>query len=73
MSFVCAIIQAKKEAKLALARKGFKVPDSDQLSKKRVNPAKLEVRSYTMFDTQLRFDSMMLNDFFTVPTGSHKA
>ncbi|CAH2037982.1 unnamed protein product, partial [Thlaspi arvense] len=35
-------LQAKKEAKLALARKGFKVPDSDQLSKKRVNPAKLE-------------------------------
>ncbi|CAF2115586.1 unnamed protein product [Brassica oleracea] len=35
-------LQAKKEAKLALARKGFTVPDSDQLSKKRVNPAKLE-------------------------------
>ncbi|KAG7591498.1 Armadillo-type fold [Arabidopsis thaliana x Arabidopsis arenosa] len=35
-------LQAKKEAKIALARKGFKVPDSDQLSKKRVDPAKLE-------------------------------
>ncbi|ESQ35502.1 hypothetical protein EUTSA_v10006828mg [Eutrema salsugineum] len=35
-------LQAKKDAKIALARKGFKVPDSDQLSKKRVNPAKLE-------------------------------
>lgn len=35
-------LQAKKEAKLALARKGFKVPDSDWLSKKRVNPDKLE-------------------------------
>ncbi|VYS45925.1 unnamed protein product [Arabidopsis thaliana] len=35
-------LQAKKEAKIALARKGFKVPNSDQLSKKRVDPAKLE-------------------------------
>ncbi|XP_006394895.2 protein SDA1 homolog [Eutrema salsugineum] len=35
-------LQAKKDAKIALARKGFKVPDSDQLSKKRVDPAKLE-------------------------------
>ncbi|KFK43590.1 hypothetical protein AALP_AA1G146000 [Arabis alpina] len=35
-------LQAKKETKIALARKGFKVPDSDQLSKKRVDPSKLE-------------------------------
>jgi len=42
---VCRI-QAKKEAKIALARKGFKVPNSDQLSKKRVDPAKLEVSCY---------------------------
>ncbi|VVA91183.1 unnamed protein product [Arabis nemorensis] len=35
-------LQAKKETKIALAQKGFKVPDSDQLSKKRVDPAKLE-------------------------------
>ncbi|CAE6165991.1 unnamed protein product [Arabidopsis arenosa] len=35
-------LKANKDAKIALARKGFKVPDSDQLSKKLVNPAKLE-------------------------------
>lgn len=35
--------QAKKDAKLALAQQGFKVPSSDQLSVKRVDPAKLEV------------------------------
>ncbi|XP_023641890.1 protein SDA1 homolog isoform X2 [Capsella rubella] len=35
-------LQAKKDVKIALARKGFKVPDCDQLSKKLVNPAKLE-------------------------------
>ncbi|KAL1189397.1 hypothetical protein V5N11_029013 [Cardamine amara subsp. amara] len=35
-------LQAKKEAKIALARKGFKVPDSEQLRKKLVNPDKLE-------------------------------
>ena len=39
-------MQGKKDAKLALARKGFKVPDSDKLSKKLVNPAKLEVSCY---------------------------
>ncbi|KAL9288781.1 putative SDA1 domain-containing protein [Arabidopsis thaliana] len=35
-------VKGKKDAKLALARKGLKVPDSDKLSKKLVNPAKLE-------------------------------
>ncbi|CAN8274003.1 unnamed protein product [Cochlearia groenlandica] len=35
-------LKAKKDAKSALARKGFKVPDSDKLRKKLVNPAKLE-------------------------------
>ncbi|CAA7039251.1 unnamed protein product [Microthlaspi erraticum] len=35
-------LQAKKDTKLALARKGIKIPDSEQLAKKRVNPAKLE-------------------------------
>ncbi|CAL9227604.1 unnamed protein product [Arabidopsis halleri] len=39
-------LKAKKDAKIALARKGFKVPDSDKLSKKLVNPAKLEVSCY---------------------------
>ncbi|XWS69123.1 hypothetical protein CRYUN_Cryun04dG0152600 [Craigia yunnanensis] len=33
---------AKKEAKTALAQQGFKIPSSDQLSFKRVDPAKLE-------------------------------
>lgn len=48
------IYQAKKEAKVALTKHGllgkgvetksaFKVPSSDQLSFKRVDPAKLEV------------------------------
>ncbi|XP_044490301.1 protein SDA1 homolog isoform X2 [Mangifera indica] len=35
-------LKAKKDAKLALAQQGFKVPSSDQLSVKRVDPAKLE-------------------------------
>lgn len=35
--------QAKKEAKTALAQQGFKIPSSDQLSFKRVDPSKLEV------------------------------
>ncbi|XP_019096308.1 PREDICTED: protein SDA1 homolog [Camelina sativa] len=35
-------LKAKKDVKIALARKGFKVPDSDQLSKKLVDPVKLE-------------------------------
>uniref|UniRef100_A0A2P2IYR4 Protein SDA1 n=1 Tax=Rhizophora mucronata TaxID=61149 RepID=A0A2P2IYR4_RHIMU len=35
-------LKAKKAAKVALARQGFKVPSSDQLSSKRVDPAKLE-------------------------------
>lgn len=35
--------QAKKDAKVALTRQGFKVPSSDDLSAKRVDPAKLEV------------------------------
>ncbi|WRX16119.1 SDA1 [Theobroma cacao] len=34
--------KAKKEAKTALAQQGFKIPSSDQLSFKRVDPAKLE-------------------------------
>ncbi|KAF2307090.1 hypothetical protein GH714_024769 [Hevea brasiliensis] len=33
---------AKKETKIALARQGFKVPSTDQLSVKRLDPAKLE-------------------------------
>ncbi|KAJ0037704.1 hypothetical protein Pint_23598 [Pistacia integerrima] len=36
-------LKAKKDAKLALAQQGFKVPSSDQLRVKRVDPAKLEV------------------------------
>ncbi|KAK6242190.1 hypothetical protein SCA6_007579 [Theobroma cacao] len=35
-------LKAKKEAKTALAQQGFKIPSSDQLSFKRVDPAKLE-------------------------------
>ncbi|XP_010533440.1 PREDICTED: protein SDA1 homolog [Tarenaya hassleriana] len=35
-------LKAKKDAKLALARQGFKIPNSEQLSSKRVDPAKLE-------------------------------
>ncbi|GAY43959.1 hypothetical protein CUMW_078590 [Citrus unshiu] len=35
-------LKAKKEAKIALAQQGFKVPSSDQLSIKRVDPVKLE-------------------------------
>ncbi|XP_037492595.1 protein SDA1 homolog [Jatropha curcas] len=35
-------LKAKKEAKIALARQGFKVASSDQLSVKRLDPAKLE-------------------------------
>ncbi|KAJ0095219.1 hypothetical protein Patl1_16804 [Pistacia atlantica] len=35
-------LKAKKDAKLALAQQGFKVPSSDQLRVKRVDPAKLE-------------------------------
>ncbi|OMO60326.1 hypothetical protein CCACVL1_24239 [Corchorus capsularis] len=35
-------LKAKKEATTALARQGFKVPSSDQLSVKRVDPSKLE-------------------------------
>jgi hypothetical protein len=50
------VFQAKKEAKLALAQHGlikggdtrsvtFKMPSSDQLSRKRVDPLELEVLS----------------------------
>ncbi|XVF28616.1 hypothetical protein REPUB_Repub15cG0045400 [Reevesia pubescens] len=35
-------LEAKKEAKTALAQQGFKIPSSDQLTFKRVDPAKLE-------------------------------
>ncbi|KAK8567641.1 hypothetical protein V6N13_105598 [Hibiscus sabdariffa] len=35
-------LKAKKEAKTALAQQGFKIPSSDQLSFKRVDPSKLE-------------------------------
>ncbi|XVE74903.1 hypothetical protein DITRI_Ditri12bG0055800 [Diplodiscus trichospermus] len=35
-------LKAKKKAKTALAQQGFKIPSSDQLSFKRVDPAKLE-------------------------------
>ncbi|KAF9677853.1 hypothetical protein SADUNF_Sadunf08G0150900 [Salix dunnii] len=35
-------LTAKKDAKIALTRQGFKVPSSDDLSAKRVDPAKLE-------------------------------
>ncbi|XWS22708.1 hypothetical protein CRYUN_Cryun29cG0059200 [Craigia yunnanensis] len=35
-------LKAKQEAKTALAQQGFKIPTSDQLSLKRVDPAKLE-------------------------------
>ncbi|GLT94661.1 hypothetical protein SLE2022_123900 [Rubroshorea leprosula] len=35
-------LKAKKEAKIALAQQGFKVPSSEQLSVKRVDPAMLE-------------------------------
>ncbi|EEF47597.1 protein SDA1 homolog [Ricinus communis] len=35
-------LKAKKEAKVALTRQGIKVPSSDQLSVKRVDPSKLE-------------------------------
>ncbi|XP_021292602.1 protein SDA1 homolog [Herrania umbratica] len=35
-------LKAKKEAKTALVQQGFKIPSSDQLSFKRVDPAKLE-------------------------------
>ncbi|XP_022733406.1 protein SDA1 homolog [Durio zibethinus] len=35
-------LKAKREAKTALAQQGFKIPSSDQLSFKRVDPAKLE-------------------------------
>ncbi|XVE92281.1 hypothetical protein REPUB_Repub01dG0083300 [Reevesia pubescens] len=35
-------LKAKKEAKTALAQQGFKIPSSDQLSFKRVDPAKIE-------------------------------
>ncbi|XP_021901267.1 protein SDA1 homolog [Carica papaya] len=35
-------LKAKKEARFALAQQGFKVPSSDQLSSKRVDPTKLE-------------------------------
>ncbi|OMO81536.1 hypothetical protein COLO4_23531 [Corchorus olitorius] len=35
-------LKAKKEAKTALAQQGFKIPSSDQLSVKRVDPSKLE-------------------------------
>ncbi|KAE8698940.1 putative trytophan synthase alpha subunit [Hibiscus syriacus] len=35
-------LKAKKEAKSALAQQGFKIPSSDQLSFKRVDPSKLE-------------------------------
>ncbi|KAG5240758.1 hypothetical protein OIU76_014284 [Salix suchowensis] len=35
-------LTAKKDAKIALTRQGFKVPTSDDLSAKRVDPAKLE-------------------------------
>ncbi|KAH8500050.1 hypothetical protein H0E87_015333 [Populus deltoides] len=36
-------LKAKKDAKIALNRQGFKVPSSDDLSAKRVDPATLEV------------------------------
>nr|KJB53010.1 hypothetical protein B456_008G288600 [Gossypium raimondii] len=35
-------LKVKKEAKTALAQQGFKIPSSDQLSFKRVDPSKLE-------------------------------
>lgn len=35
-------LQAKKEARIALAQHGFKIPSADQLSTKRVDAAKLE-------------------------------
>ncbi|GMI70803.1 hypothetical protein like AT1G13160 [Hibiscus trionum] len=35
-------LKAKKEARTALAQQGFKIPSSDQLSFKRVDPSKLE-------------------------------
>lgn len=35
-------LEAKREARAALTRHGFKLPSSDQLSSKRVNPATLE-------------------------------
>ncbi|XP_050205253.1 uncharacterized protein LOC126655227 [Mercurialis annua] len=35
-------LKAKKDAKIALVRQGVKVPNSDQLSLKRVDPSKLE-------------------------------
>ncbi|XWS34684.1 hypothetical protein CRYUN_Cryun21dG0058500 [Craigia yunnanensis] len=35
-------LKAKQEAKTALARQGFKIPSSDKLSFKQVDPAKLE-------------------------------
>lgn len=49
-------LQAKNKAKIALtqhvlSRKGsetFEIPSSDQLSAKRVDPAKLEVRFYIL-------------------------
>ena len=56
MDHGCLDFQAKKEAKLALAQHGlikggdtksatFKMPSSDQLSRKRVDPLQLEVLS----------------------------
>ncbi|XP_073099414.1 uncharacterized protein [Elaeis guineensis] len=35
-------LKAKREAKLVMAQHGFKIPSSDQLTVKRVDPAKLE-------------------------------
>lgn len=74
------MFQAKKEAKLALAQHGlikgvdtrsvtFKMPSSDQLSRKRVDPLELEVlslylcRTLTHTVTHMQCTRLTLNKF----------